>query len=314
MSGYPGDHPEPKSLEERLAAQRAANEELQLRIQATLAEKQIADDACLAGIEAARKQMERLRAELKFLQSFQDKFDEAYPTRTISSPKTESEEERQRRQTLQTQARTLRSDLSKWRHQVEMLEAERPQQEQEIDSLKTELSHSKDILETTRHASRHLEVERAWHEGTYDASTADAKGAGIGGVEARAEKRAREMAEERSVELSAKVKRLSSVLLAQQMLIQRLQKTISKEEAILEKFEFQLSGEAKQNQRLKGALRQRSDDIVVSTLFGKLISQKVSSEKPVRSSSVPSGLCSEGTETARTASMATSLPQITDKK
>jgi len=60
------------------------------------------------------------------------------------------------------------------------------------------------------------------------------------------------------------------VLLAQKLLIQRLEKQIAEEELRVEQKELRLAGEEKLHLRLKVALRQRSDEIVVDRILGKL--------------------------------------------
>jgi hypothetical protein len=265
---------------------RQALQQLRQRLEDCKAEKEASTKSCLAGVEAAQAQMLRMRAELKALKQAPDKDATEKQGEAIDEDEVHS-----RRQMQQVEARALRHELSKWRHQTSMLEAERPKQEAEVARLKAELANAEDVLESTRHAVRHLEVERRHNEPDSTAAPSgpprlDKNGlpigkdkGGRGNVEAVAERRVREKAEERGSQLSSKTKRLGQVLIAQQMLIQRLEKQILKEEGILETRELRLSGEAKLHVRLKHALRQRSDEIVIEKLLGKALGPKKTLQK-----------------------------------
>ncbi|CAE8612375.1 unnamed protein product [Polarella glacialis] len=313
-------------LENRIVTQRAQNEQLQQKLEATTAEMDSAKEACLAGAEAARVQMGRMREELKLLQSYQDAFrqqmleadEEQSSTAPLQWQSPATEEDRSRRETMQLEARSLRYELSKWRHQVEVLEASRPQQDKEIGRLKAELTHAHDVLESTRHAVRHLEVERIGDEGheprslnSSGAKGADASGAGLGSIEAVAERRIREMHEGRGAELQSKSKRLGNVLAAQKLLIHRLQKQLLTEEGSLEQKDARLMGEARLHLRLKVALRQRSDDVVVDTVMGKIankqrdvvINKAISAAKGPQAALEPIGISPDGGGPVRSASL-----------
>eukprot|EP00435_Cladocopium_sp_Y103_P059443 s859_g21.t1 len=89
-------------------------------------------------------------------------------------------------------------------------------------------------------------------------------------AEVLVERHVREKAEERGSHLARKAKRLAQVLLAQRLLIQCLEKQLLIEESQLEQKDLRLAGEEKLHLRLKVALRQRSDEIVVDRILGKL--------------------------------------------
>lgn len=273
-------------LQHELQVRRQALGLLRQRLEDCKAEKEASTQSCLVGVEAAQAQMVRMRAELKALKQAKDK--EATQEQGAA---VDEDEAHSRRQMCQVEARALRHELSKWRHQASLLEAERPKQEAEVARLRAELAQAEDVLESTRHAVRHLEVE---HRHNVADSTAAASGppkldknglpigrdkGGRGNVDAEAERRVREKAEERGSQLSSKAKRLGQVLLAQQTLVQRLEKQILKEEGILETRELRLSGEAKLHVKLKHALRQRSDEIVIEQLLGKALGPKKTLQK-----------------------------------
>ncbi|CAE7356187.1 unnamed protein product [Symbiodinium natans] len=108
------------------------------------------------------------------------------------------------------------------------------------------------------------------------------------GIQVLAEKRLREKAEERGTQLAGKAKRLGQVLLAQKLLIQRLEKQIAEEELRVEQKELRLAGEEKLHVQLKVALRQRSDEIVVDRILGKLSVPRRERDKVKQSLEEPS--------------------------
>lgn len=272
-------------LQHELQGRRQALELLRQRLEDCKAEKEASMQSCLVGVEAAQAQMSRMRAELKALKQAKDKEESREQGAAV-----DDDEAHSRRQMRQVEARALRHELSKWRHQSSILEAERPKQEAEVARLRVELGQAEDVLESTRHAVRHLEVEHRHNAADSAASNGPPKldknglpigkdKGGRGNVDAEAERRVREKAEERGSQLSNKVKRLGQVLLAQQTLIQRLEKQILKEDGILETRELRLSGEAKLHVKLKHALRQRSDEIVIERLLGRALAPKKTLQK-----------------------------------
>jgi len=82
---------------------------------------------------------------------------------------------------------------------------------------------------------------------------------------------------------------LTGVVASQQLLIQRLEKTVLKEEGLLEQRDAQLADESRRHLRLKGALRRRSDQAVAQAL-----GWPHGGKKKQRAASVPPGLCSDG--------------------
>jgi len=276
-----------EKLVREVRSREGAIAQLEQRVHALRAEKDAAQESCLRGVEAAQMQMKRMRAELKALNAAPRKEVQADESTHVM----DEDEERSLKQMKQLESRALRHELSKWRHQASLLESERPGQEAEVARLKAELTNAEDVLESTRHAVRHLEVERLGQQDGMPGAKRDAtlqldknglpvgsaKG-GKGNVEAHCERKVREAAEDRGHILSSKSKRLGQVILAQQMLIQRLEKQIMKEEGLLEQREMRLAGEQKLHLRLKVALRQRSDEIVVEKILGKLGTQKIKSK------------------------------------
>eukprot|EP00931_Biecheleriopsis_adriatica_P016448 TRINITY_DN12110_c0_g1_i1.p1 TRINITY_DN12110_c0_g1~~TRINITY_DN12110_c0_g1_i1.p1 ORF type:complete len:307 (-),score=92.97 TRINITY_DN12110_c0_g1_i1:188-1108(-) len=262
-----------------------ACDQLKIRLEACKREKHTIQQACSAGLEASKAQMAQMRAELKALRQARESV-AAEAAEVSSSPPArhpvDQDEQRSLMQMRQLEARGLRHELAKWRHQATLLENKRPQEEMELANLKSELQHAHDVLESTRHAVRHLEVETA-QATKHDAEAKPAgapqldknglpvgRGAGgKGNIDALAERHVRERQEERGTKLAGKAKRLGQVVLAQQLLIQRLEAQILKEEDVLERREQRLAGEMKLHLRLKVALRQRSDEIVVEKILGK---------------------------------------------
>mmetsp|Transcript_35193 Transcript_35193/g.64265 ORF Transcript_35193/g.64265 Transcript_35193/m.64265 type:complete len:377 (+) Transcript_35193:103-1233(+) len=192
------------------------------------------------------------------------------------------EEERERRHALQLQVRALRHALARWKHQFELLSAAREPQETEIVSLKADLTHTLDVLESTRHAVQHHLVDREM-QGSQVAETGHMSGkvplyeGGHGCVEVSAEQRIRERTEDRNVRLTTKSKKLTNIAAAQQLLIQRLEKQVLKEERQLQQKEAQLVNERQQVMMMQALLRQRSDTFVMDALGYQKPKQRASS-------------------------------------
>lgn len=258
------------ALQRELALQRQSCAKLRERVASTREEKASVMHASLAGVEAARAQILQMRQELEILQSKKGDEDPVEDSNVE-----DKEAETSWRQMKLLECRNLRHELSKWQHQASTLEAKRPADEEEVQRLKAEVMHAQDILESTRHACRHLEVEQSIpnvepeDDDDYDVLSPKQSSA-HSGVQVLAEKHMREKAEERGAQLAGKAKRLGQVLLAQKLLIQRLEKQIAEEELRVEQKELRLAGEEKLHLRLKVALRQRSDEIVVDRILGKL--------------------------------------------
>jgi len=300
------------ALQQRLAAKRASNEKLRQQIAEKHAERDATRSACMSGIEAARAQMVRMQAELAAARHLQAKAaaaaaeaisagedPAAAASAALPSAGAETDEEKSRRQALQIQARALRHELAKWKHQVELMEVEAPKQEAEIAKLKSQLTHATDVLESTRNATRHAEVDLE-HIGSRGGSPQ----AQAPCAEAMVERILRERTEQKNTMLKGKVKKLSTVASAQQLLIQRLEKQLVKEEGTLGQKAMQLAQEQKQHGQLKGALRKRSNAAVAAALG---IPDKASHR--ARSSSVPSQLNAVAGENLSRSSSGT-LPPI----
>lgn len=184
-------------------------------------------------------------------------------------PYIDKAEEQTRIRALQLEARNLRHELSKWRHQAEMLEAEQPTQEEEIERLKAEMIHIRDVLDSTRLAGRRHEIEQEYRQASTfilqrsasDAQlhTSDDKGSETSGftsfplagghhssIHAQVERCLRERTEQKTEVLSDKVKKLTRVAAAQELLIQQLEKEFIKEEQIRDRKDSQLANETLQ--------------------------------------------------------------------
>mmetsp|Transcript_55756 Transcript_55756/g.129858 ORF Transcript_55756/g.129858 Transcript_55756/m.129858 type:complete len:322 (-) Transcript_55756:499-1464(-) len=293
-----------EELQRRLQEKRAACQHLREEIAATRVECDAAKGSCLAGIQAAKVQMARMSAELATLRQRAEARAAASALAAEGSegadPLTASAsasaglsnsgspaDDSLRHEALQMEARTLRHELSKWKHQAEMLDAARQGQEREIAHLKANLTHARDVLDSTRLAVRHHEVERklretalvpfpeAGHPGGSPSSKNDLRamrGSNFeklprhGSIEAKAERTIRERTEDRAGVLSSKAQKLMSVVSSQQLLIQRLEKQLLKEEDLLGQREWQLAEASKRHSRVKGALRKKSDGVVAVAL------------------------------------------------
>mmetsp|Transcript_86369 Transcript_86369/g.241558 ORF Transcript_86369/g.241558 Transcript_86369/m.241558 type:complete len:383 (+) Transcript_86369:153-1301(+) len=314
------EDPELTEWRRRLIEKRERVQKLQAQLSQAEAEKKGAQRAGLAGIEAARAQMRRLREELAAVkraneaaqeklgapqaqQDFEDapaKQAEAPPevpevppaqqeqqeervaavegedavpavqkdVEAAPAPIVETEEQRRRHEWLKAEARLLRIELMRLKHEVETLEEKRPQEEEAIVRLKGDLTHTSDILESTRNATRHHELDRQMQ-------LDDARALGIqsaSGVltrtaaEASVEKGIREKVEHRTTHMAGKAKQLTGIVAAQNLLIQRLEKAVQKEEGCLEHVESKLSYELLRNKQLKGRLRRQKDDAVAAAL------------------------------------------------
>lgn len=289
------DVEEQATLQRRLAERRAEVERLRVRLTETTANRDAARQSGAAGIKAAQRQMMRMRAELEAVSvdagsgDFQSVDEESAGSARAPVPEEVPEVDRERRLALQAEVRTLRHELSRWKHEAESLEAARPQQEEELDAARAELVSAKDVLESTRHASKHHELEthllrlHKSREPSQSLQEVPLRGGGHGSVEAAAEKEIRERAEQSADHLMAKMQNLSKVASAQQLAIQRAERQLLRGEHLLEQRETSLASEDQRGARLKNALRRRSDDLVSKALGWP-------SGPPLRkSSSVPAG-------------------------
>lgn len=254
------------SLQRRLGQRLETSKKLEAQLAALRAEKEAVRKSCLAGVEAAHRQMAIMRAEIEPATRRQD-------DRPTNDAGLSLSEEKGRRQQLKFEARQLRQELIKWQHHAEVLEAELPRHETEIVRLKAEVTHSHDILESTRNAIRHLEVEHGLQIESQEDGSRKLTGSSGQGLsthpEATAERRIRQRAEEKNAVLVNKARRLTGVLAAQQLLIQRLEKQLLREEGLLEQRELRLAGSERLQAHLKFALRRRSDDVVAAALLGR---------------------------------------------
>lgn len=294
-----------EELHKVLKAKREDSEQLLQDITGIHAEKEAAKAACMAGVEAAKVQMARLTAELKLLQAPpRNSIEEETGGASQQGSTAQSAAECAHIEALRLQGRHLRHELSKWRHQAQALEAESKGQEDEIAYLKAQLAHARDVLDSTRSAVRHHEVERQLRDAALLPLTEEPGSAhphkelrlwqggdpmklqtalGKLSLETKCERNIRERVEERADALNTKAQKLMSIVSSQQLVIQNLEQQLIKEEDALQQRDWQLMGLAKQQARLKGALRQRSDGVVALAVGVPGIRK--------RSSSLPPGRC-----------------------
>lgn len=265
-------------LQQRLDARRAECSQLKEALAQVNNNKAVAQEACLYGIRAAKSQMEQLRSELLAVKNWRSSNNEVGgeplapgAADTDADPAKASEDEdvelKQRAKEMQQQVRAVRHELARWRHQVDSIEAKRPKQEDEIVRLKGELTHTLDVLTSTQHAVKHHEVEREFNLAQEQSNENEGKdpgdvplhGGGHGCVEAQAERLVREGIEEKNIRLSGKSKRLSGVVAAQQLLIQRLEKQVLMEERDVEQKDEQLNFHASKISHLKIQVRKHSN-------------------------------------------------------
>jgi hypothetical protein len=256
------------ALQIQLDAKRLECSKIQAALDQAIAGKAAAHEAGLAGIKAAKAKLEQLRAELVAVRRWRDArtgFVVESEDGAVGPQAPEmSEEAKTQAKTQQVAVRSLRHELARWKHQVELIEAKRPRQEDEIIRLKAEVTHTLDILTSTQHAVKHHEVEREFqnpvpeNEGV-DNGEVPLLGGGHACVEAHAERLVREGIEDKNVRLSGKAKRLTGVVAAQQLLIQRLEKQLLQEEQHLEQKDEHLRFQDSRVSQLKVLSRKQSD-------------------------------------------------------
>lgn len=269
-------------------------------------EKQAAQQAVSAGAAAAKAQMMRLRMELtkakRRLAAHSQALAAQSPEEGAENPPpgaataklsgAELDQQNAIKQALLLKERALRQEVERWKHQVTLQEKQRPREESTIVRMKAELTHAADILESTRQAVQHEEVERDLtrqglvisQEQSLAASQEDSDlkssksraslagepvplyGGGHGGMEARAERHMRQRFEEEGEMLSGKVKQLIGITAAQELLKQRLEKALIKEETDLEQKDRQLAFEVRRANNMQRNLRRRSDEAVAVAL------------------------------------------------
>jgi len=293
-------------LRRSLDAKRAECSQLKEALAKAASDKIVSQEACLTGIKAAKAQLTQLRDELQAVKRWRSADNsvggQAQALRGAANapePPEMSEDEdtelKQRAKELQQTVRGMRHELARWKHQVELIDAKRPKQEDELLRLKAELTHTLDILTSTQHAVKHHEVERdfslaqeqANDEGK-DLGEVPLHGGGHGCVEAQAERLVREGIENKNTRLSAKSKRLTGVVAAQQLLIQRLEKQVLMEERGLDEKDEQLQFHHGKISELKTLVR-KSSDSYVRKMMGVAKDQPTSSKATSQRSSLEFG-------------------------
>lgn len=322
-------------LQQKLAVKQSECNQLRAAIVDVVAERDGAHESGRAGIEAAKAQLKRLRSELVAVRKWRAQ-QEATATQespTAGNAKARvfsfkedagqlavmpnpdasggqvTEAERNKNRAFSLEVRGLRHELARWKHQAELNDALRPKQEDEIVRLQAELTHVHDILESTSHAVKHHQVEREFlladasegqQEGNDVMQDVPLLGGGHGNIEAKAERRVREKSEARNTRLTGKVKRLTGVVAAQQLLIQRLEKQALSQERLLEQRETALFHGSRMVSDMKGALRKQSDYSVAHVLG-----------VPIRrSNSGPASLSMEGSVSPKGTLSVPKLPKI----
>lgn len=277
-------------IQKRLGERQLEVQHIQQLIENTHAEQDAAHRACAAGIVSAKTQMDRLKGEIAAARQAQvdcennvvsrDTDDNVMGAAAVSPMAeahavAEGDFERESFQALRMEARKLRHDLSKWKHQAEVLEAERPKQNDELARLKVELTHILEVLESTRHAVKHQEVDQTLQH--VDSPSKSMVGSvkllsgGHSRVEALAEKSIRQRTERRNEDLFAKAKQLTNIVAAQQLLIHRLEKQLIFEEGVLERKNAKLADESTRQKGLKTVMRKCSDEAVFMALRGPVM-------------------------------------------
>mmetsp|Transcript_29173 Transcript_29173/g.45663 ORF Transcript_29173/g.45663 Transcript_29173/m.45663 type:complete len:308 (+) Transcript_29173:55-978(+) len=266
------------ALQQRLDERLFECERLQAAMTQVECEKKAARLAVLSGIKAAKTQLQSLRSQLIDAKRWVDdrggllldpddrstspadaacEMDAVSLASTMLSPVKEEDQTRVRALTLQL--RVLRHELARWKHQVEIQAQKQPVQENEILRLKAAVRHQLDILESTQSAVKHQEVENEVQRSTVrDDGGVSLLGGGHGSIEACAERHVRERVEDRNIKLAGKAKRLTGVVAAQQLLIQRLEKQLLKDELILEQKDAKLHRDCNRIEQLKAMARSHS--------------------------------------------------------
>lgn len=277
-------------IQKQLGERRLEVQRIQDLVDQAHAEKDAAHRACSAGIASAKTQMDRLKIEIVALRHAEAEPDggsveaalyDENSVDAVPSPLAEAQADaaedlkHENHYALRMEARKLRHDLSKWKHQAEVLEAERPKQNDEIARLKVELTHLHEVLESTRHAVKHQEVDQTLQQadnpGKNAAGTIKLFAGGHGRVEALAERGIRERTEKRNEDMCAKAKQLTNIVAAQQLLIQRLEKQLVFDGGLLERKTAKLADESTRQKGLKTVMRKCSDEAVFLALRGPVM-------------------------------------------
>lgn len=275
-----------RELQHRLDAKMAECSQLRATLAEVSARKLAARQVALLGIKTAKAHIEKLRSELLAAQRWIG-MQQSAETDAVESGNVDeetlrpaapndglSEEEKMRQRRLQVQVRELQHVLARCKHEFELHEAKRPKQEYEIEALKAELTHTLDVWASTQHAVKHHEIERECQrlehgpsmDGSVDPHRVSLHGGGHGSIEAHAERLVREKVENRNINLSGKAKRLTGVVAAQQLLIQRLQKQVLYEEHLLEFKDRQLLHDDQEIHQLRSVVRKHSDAYIAGRL------------------------------------------------
>jgi len=289
-----GSPNETTALQQRLNAKRQECASLQAMLTEATADKAAAHEGGLAGIRAAKAHMTRLRSELVTVRRWRDEHvGETKPTGQQATE--EDEQTKSYRNDLQLSVRALRHELARWKHQVQITEAKGPRQEEEIARLKAELTHTLDVLSSTQHAVKHHEIEREYRDreaSTVKPSLDDTSpekvslhGGGHGCVEATAERHVRQKIEDKNLRLSGKAKRLSGVVAAQQLLIQRLEKKVLLEEKNIGQKDDHLQQQSASISQLTKMVRKQSD-VHVRKMLGVATQQPNGQKMPSANSSI----------------------------
>lgn len=174
---------------------------------------------------------------------------------------------------LLMEVRQLRLDLNQCKHEVESLEAGRPSQEAQITQSKANLTHVRDVLESTQYQVKHYEIETGY--GTRLSSQEQQPGpdrsgqqphVGHGSIQIAAERGVREKVEDKNGSLTDSTQRLTCLVAAQQLQIQRLEKQLLRMGKCAEHKSMQLQMASRDAQDAKRELRLQSDAAVAQSL------------------------------------------------
>lgn len=271
--------PELATLQQRLEAKRDICRQLQEQIEACQAERDATRNACMAGFAAAREQMVQMQSELAAARRLQaaaisESADGTADTDTATAA-VEMDLDKAKKSALELRARALRHEVSRWQHKIEALSAQQEKREADLARLTNALTHAGDVLDSTRNLALHAKIDLEFTPAPVQETQATQSqpkaavplfGGGNGCQTVLAEKFVRERTEEKNHMLIGKTNRLKGVFSAQQVLIHRMEKQLLKEEGDLDHKSMRLALEQQRQQQLKGSLRKRSDDAVLSAL------------------------------------------------
>jgi len=158
-------------------------------------------------------------------------------------------------QAVEAEIRHLKLDIEHYRGRAERLQVEERKRFHTLSQLRSDLQEASEDLAYEKQRVRHHEVCRQL--GLKDGGWVGLGPLGVGKrtLEARAEKKLRESAEDRATRLSREVSRLSGDTAEQQTVIEQLSRRLDKCRAIAREKERRLNNAANQTKELHARLR-----------------------------------------------------------